>query len=95
MGVSPLWIVAGVLFTGMKFPSFFSSAKNSIPGVMSSREPPLARAADQTAEKAAFARRGSPLRATLPLYSGFLRSAQRCGTVLTTFRLIPNAMTPK
>ena len=45
IGVSPFSTVAGVDSTGVKLPFFFSLAKKSRPGWMSSKEPPLASAA--------------------------------------------------
>ncbi|WP_431904775.1 hypothetical protein [Nonomuraea sp. bgisy101] len=43
IGVSPFWMVAGDDSTGLKLPAFFSAAKKSRPGLMSSKEPLLAR----------------------------------------------------
>ena len=62
---------------------------------MSLSEPPLASEAANTPEKAAFALRGSSFSATLPLYSGFIRSLQSAGTCLTTSRFAPKPITPQ
>lgn len=64
-------------------PSFLSLPKKSMPGWMLSNEPPLASAVAQTALKAALALVGSPLRATLFLYSGLSRSASDVGQLAT------------
>ena len=74
-GVAPDSIVPESGSTGRKLPAFFSSPKKSTPGAMSSAEPPLAIAAIITPLNAAPAWVGSPLSATLPLYSGLSRSA--------------------
>src|SRR5207244_11591180 len=79
MGVSPDSTVDGLASTGVKLPLFFRAPKKAMPGLMSSKDPPLASAAANTAEKAAFALVGSPLSATLPLYAGSLRSAKDAG----------------
>ena len=47
-GVWPFATVAGVASTVMKLPMSFSSLKKSMPGWMSSREPPLATEAAKT-----------------------------------------------
>ena len=73
-GVWPDSIVAAVGSVGRKLPAFFSELKKSMPGLMSSAEPPLASELMTTPEKAAPAWVGSPFRATLPLYSGLSRS---------------------
>ncbi len=78
-GVWPDSTVAGVGSTGRKLPAFFSLPKNSTPGAMSSAEPPLPSAAITTPANAAPAWVGSPLSATLPLYSGLSRSATLAG----------------
>ena len=72
-------MVAGVGSTGRKLPAALSFLKNSTPGEMSSAEPPLASEAIMTPPKAAPAWVGSPLSATLPLYSGLSRSATVVG----------------
>ena len=73
-GVWPDSMVAGVGSTGRKLPASLSLRKNSTPGAMSSAEPPCDSATISTPENAAPAWVGSPLRATLPLYSGLSRS---------------------
>ncbi len=65
--MAPEATVAGVTLVLLKMPSEFSLWKKSMPGWMLSAEPPLARAAAQTASNAALALVGSPLSATLPL----------------------------
>ena len=79
---------------GTKLPSFFRSAKYWMPGMMSSELPPLASDAAITPANAAPASRGSSLRATLPLYSGFFRSANVFGAFFTRVVLVPRAMIP-
>ena len=74
-GVSPEAIVAGVGSTGRKLPAAFSFLKNSRPGSTLSADPPLASAAIITPWKPAEAWVGLPFSATLPLNSGFIRSA--------------------
>ncbi len=78
-GVWPEAMVAGVGSTGRKLPAALSWRKNSTPGAMSSAEPPLPIEAIITPAKAAPACVGSPLSATLPLYSGLSRSATLVG----------------
>ena len=73
-GVWPDSMVAGVGSTGRKLPAALSLRKNSTPGAMSSTEPPWDSATISTPENAAPAWVGSPLSATLPLYSGLSRS---------------------
>ena len=94
IGVSPARTEASVTCTSDRLPIDFSSAKNSMPGMMSSNEPPLASEAAITAAKAAPASRGSPLSATRPSYSGSLRSANVWGAVSTSVVLVPMAMIP-
>ena len=94
IGVSPDRTVASVTSVGMKLPDSFRSAKNWMPGMMSSKLPPLASDAAITAAKAAPASRGSPLSATWPLYSGFFRSAKVFGGFFTRVVLVPRAMIP-
>ena len=65
-----------------------------MPGMMSSALPPLASDAAITAANAEPASRGSPLRATMPSYSGFFRSAQLFGAFLTIVVFVPMAITP-
>ena len=67
-------MVAAVGSIGRKLPAFLRSEKKSTPGWMSSAEPPLASEAMTTPLNAAPAWVGSPLSATLPLYSGLSRS---------------------
>ena len=67
--------VAVVACTGEKLPSCFSWWKKATPLLMSSALPPFARLAIITPFRAALACFGFPLRATLPLNSGFRRSA--------------------
>ncbi len=78
-GVCPEAMVVGVGSTGRKFPALLSWVKKSTPGLMSSAEPPLPSAAMTTPVKAAPACVGSPLSATLPLYSGLSRSLTLVG----------------
>ena len=94
IGVSPERMVWVVTLAGTKLPSFFRSAKYWIPGMMSSGLPPLASDAAITPAKAAPALRGSSLSATLPLYSGFFRSANVFGAFFTTVVLVVSAMIP-
>ena len=72
----------------------FSSAKKSMPGWMSSSEPPFATEAAKTAANAEPDSRGSPFSATLPLYSGFFRSAQLAGSG-ATFVFAPSETAPQ
>ena len=94
IGVSPESTVAGVTSVGMRLPDSFSSAKNWMPGMMSSALPPLASDAAMTAANAAPASRGSPLSATWPSYSGFFRSANVFGAFGTIVVLVTIAMMP-
>ena len=94
MGVSPESTVASVTWVGMKLPESFRSLKYWMPGMMSSKLPPLASDAAITAANAAPASRGSPLSATWPLYSGFFRSANVFGGFFTSVSLAPMAMIP-
>jgi hypothetical protein len=65
-------------------PALLSVLKKSMPGWMSSADPPFASAAAQRPRNAAFALVGSPLRATLPLYAGLFRSLNVFGQVPPT-----------
>ena len=62
---------------------------------MSLRPPPFAIAAENTPATAEPDVSGLPLRATLFRYSGFSRSFQLRGTLLTTAVLTPNETTPQ
>ena len=86
--------MAGVTSTAPRLPDCFSSAKNSMPGMMSSALPPLASEAAITAANAAPASRGSPFSATNPAYSGFFRSAHVAGALGTIVVLVRIDMIP-
>ena len=86
--------MAWVSATGIRLPDAFRSAKYWMPGMMSSKLPPLASDAAITAAKAAPASRGSPFKDTWPLYSGFSRSANVAGGLSTRVVLVPMAMMP-
>ena len=62
--------------------------------MMSSKLPPLARAAANTAASPAPVLRGSPLSATWPLYCGSFRSAMVFGGFFTSTVFEPMASTP-
>ena len=94
IGVSPDSTVAWVTSTPTRLPISLSSAKNSMPGMMSSALPPLASDAAITAANAAPASRGSPFSATRPSYSGFFRSANVFGAFGTIVVLVEIAMMP-
>ena len=84
--------MAGLTWVLLKMPSWFSFLKKSMPGWMSSAEPPLASAAAQTASNAALALVGSPFSATSPLYAGLSRSLIVFGQVLIFLALQPIEM---
>lgn len=90
IGVWPLATVVAEDSTGMKSPFLLSSVKKSIPGWMSSKEPPFARADAWTPAKTEPDVVGSPLSATWPLYSGLRRSARVEGQVLTRLASQPS-----
>ncbi len=76
----------------LKIPSEFSFLKKSMPGWMLSAEPPLARAAAQTASNAALALVGSPFSATSPLYFGLSSCLIVVGQTLIFVALQPMEM---
>src|SRR5689334_9179597 len=90
---SPFSTLALLGATEVRLPALLRSWKYFSPGSMFVSLPPLASAAARTVIEPWAAFRGS-LMATVPLYSGFFRSAQLVGTFFTSAVLTANEIVP-
>src|SRR5437764_11522408 len=90
---SPFSTFALLGATDVRLPAVLRSSKYLRPGSMFVSVPPFAKFAARTVIAPCAALRGS-LIATVPLYSGFIRSAQLVGTFLTSAVLTANEIVP-